>query len=398
MGNDRKAPHDDGNSLFMPTYRQPEWIAERGEGCWLWDTQGNVYLDFTSGIAVNALGHAHPRVLQGINEQSQRLLHTSNMFRHEPGIALARKLTDISFGDRVFFTNSGTEAIEGALKLARRYFYEHAPERTQIVATHGAFHGRTLGALSLTGQAHYREGYAPLLPGVQHVPFGDIEALAARVDTSTAAVVLEPIQGNAGVICAPDGYLEQVRELCTAHGCLLIVDEIQTGVGRTGAWYAHQHTGVVPDIMATAKALGGGLPLGAVVASQSVARAFGPGSHGSTFGGNPVCCAAALAVLETIESEALLEHVARLSPYLDQTLRDMAARLECIRDIRGKGFMVGVELALPARPVVQNARSAGLLVTAAGSHTLRLLPPLIARESDIEACVERLERAIAKSR
>lgn len=383
--------------VMTPNYAPGSFILQRGEGSWAWDAEGKRYLDFSSGIGVNALGHAHPEVVEAITQQAARLCHTSNQFHHAGYIQLCQRLTELSFGEQVFLTNSGTEAMEAALKLSRRYFFRRGEERPRFIATHGSFHGRTLGAVSVTGQPTYHEGFGPLLQSVTFVPYGDVDALREALDPTVAAVILEPIQGNSGVRPAPEGYLPQVAAACASTGTLLIFDEIQTGVARTGRWFSHQHHGVTPQLMTCAKALGGGLPLGALVTTAEVGSAFTLGSHGSTFGGNPVACAAGLATLHIIERDGLVERAQQLGELFLGRLREVAARHPAITEVRGRGLMIGVELKVAAKEARARCTQEGLLVTAAGEKVLRLLPPLNTNQEEIEQAVAMLERAITSA-
>jgi acetylornithine/succinyldiaminopimelate/putrescine aminotransferase len=307
---------------------------------------------------------------------------------------MCRKLSELSFADRAFLTNSGTEAMEAALKLARRHFSVLDQDRTEFISTIGGFHGRSLGALSVTHNEKYRSGCGPLIPGVSHIPFNDAEALAEALSPRTAALVLEPIQGNSGVLLAAPGYLEAVRQLCDEAGCLLILDEIQTGVGRTGEWFAYQHTSIQPDILASAKALGGGLPLGAMLTTEVVAAGFEPGVHGSTFGGNPLACAAGLATLEVIEEEHLLQNTTGLGDYFADQLQRLCDQGAPIQEIRHQGLILGIELGSPAKPYQHACRRAGLLVTTAGGSALRVLPPLNTTADEIDQALTILERVL----
>ena len=370
-------------SSLMNTFGTPTLLLTRGEGAHVWDAEGREYVDFLGGIAVNSLGHAHPAIIEAVATQLQTLGHVSNFFATEPQLALAeRLLTLLGAGEgRVFLSNSGAEANEAALKLTRR------TGRTHLVAAEGAFHGRTMGALALTSKAAYREPFEPLPGHVTFVPYGDPQALAAAVTDETAAVVLEPIQGEAGVRVPPAGYLAAARQVCDVHGSLLWLDEVQTGIGRTGAWFAHQlpgGQGVTPDIVTLAKGLGGGIPIGATIALGSAGSLLEPGNHGSTFGGNPVACAAALAVLATIESEHLLDHAA----VLGKTLRDGLGEDPRVSEVRGEGLLIGIDLTVDAPLVVAAAVSAGFILNATGPGTIRLVPPLILTESDAHALID----------
>ncbi|WP_107767410.1 acetylornithine transaminase [Nocardioides terrigena] len=366
---------------LMNTFGTPRLKLERGEGVRVWDDAGREYVDLYGGIAVNALGHAHPAIVEAVTTQLQTLGHVSNFIASEPQLALAERLLGLlGWSDgRVFFSNSGAEANEAALKLSRR------TGRTHVVAATGSFHGRTMGALALTSKAAYREPFEPLPGHVTFVEYGDAAALAAAVTDETAAVILEPIQGEAGVHVAPEGYLAAAREVTTQHGALLWFDEVQTGIGRTGAWFAHQLPfagGVTPDVVTLAKGLGGGIPIGATIALGAAATLLQPGNHGTTFGGNPVACAAALAVLDTIEHDGLLEHVEHVGKRLADALADQPA----VTEVRGHGLMLAADLdAEDAAAVVDAGRDAGYLLNATGPSTLRFVPPLVLSEHDVEA-------------
>ena len=380
---------------MTPNYSPPQMVLDRGQGSFAWDLNGKKYLDFTSGIGVNALGHSHPRVVDSIRKQSELLCHCANQFYHSNYVSMCEKLCKISFGTNVYLCNSGTEAMEAALKIARRYFFTQGQARNEFVGTMGGFHGRTLGALSITYAEKYRKGYGPLLSGVQHVPFGDVQAMANTVSNSTAAVILEPVQGNSGVVMPSPGYFEAVRKICDDAGCLLIFDEIQTGIGRTGKWFAYQHTKITPDILTVAKALGGGLPLGAMVTTQAIGSCFEPGVHGSTFGGNPVACASGLATLEVIEEENLLANAESIGSYFQQRLSDLQSNSNTIEAIRQKGLMIGIVLRESSKPYQGVLREKGLLVTLAGNNALRLLPPLNTTKLEIDQAIEILQSVLA---
>ncbi|MFI6984765.1 acetylornithine transaminase [Embleya sp. NPDC050154] len=367
------------NQSLMNNYGTPAVELVGGSGARVVDSAGNTYVDFLGGIAVNSLGHAHPAITAAVTAQLGRLGHVSNLYIAEPPVALAERLLAL-FGrpGRVYFGNSGAEANEAAFKLARR------TGRPQIIAAEGGFHGRTMGALALTGQPAKREPFAPLPGGVDFVPYGDVEALRAAVGPQTAAVILEPIQGENGVVMPGEGYLLAAREITAAHGALLILDEIQTGIARTGAWFAHQPLGIEPDVVTLAKGLGGGLPIGACVAFGEAAELFRPGQHGTTFGGNPVCCAAALAVLETIENEGLCARSARLGEQLRAGIEKIAHPL--VDQVSGAGLLIGIVLTAPVAPAVQKAaQDAGFLVNAAVPTRVRLAPPLVVDDADVDA-------------
>ena len=364
---------------ILPTYAEPTLTLVRGEGAMVWDDDGNAYLDLVAGIAVNALGHAHPAVVQAVSTQVATLGHTSNLVANEPSLRLAERLLALTGRDgRVFFASSGAEANEAAFKIARR------TGRPSVVAAEGAFHGRTMGALALTGQPAKRAPFEPLPGGVSFVPYGDTEALRSAVDDRTAAVFLEPVLGEGGVVPAPAGYLEAARQVTRQHGALLVLDEVQTGIGRTGAWFAHQRVGVEPDVLTLAKGLGGGLPISACIAFGDAAGLLSPGQHGTTFGGNPVSCAAALAVLDTIENEGLRERAERLGKALTAGITGLGHPL--VRTVRGSGLMLGVVLSEPVAPAVESAaRARGFLVNAVAADVVRLVPPLVLTDVQAES-------------
>jgi len=367
----------------------------RGDGMRVWDTEGREYLDFGAGIAVTSLGHCHPRVTGAIREAAATLLHVSNLYHTAPQIHLAKLLCEQSFADRVFFANSGAEANEAAIKLARKHAKERmASDRWEIVATRNSFHGRTMGALAATGQEKYQHGFEPLVPGFKHVPYNDLRAMERAIDNRTCAVIVEPIQGEGGVYVPDDDYLPGLRKLCDASGALLILDEIQTGVGRTGRLWCYEHAGVEPDIMTLAKALANGVPIGATLAREEIARTLGPGSHGSTFGGTPFVASVALATLTTVLDERIPDRATRMGRRLMDGLRALAGTHATIREIRGRGLLIGVALARPAAAVVDACRDAGLLVLTAGEHVLRLAPPLILDERDCDRALGMIDGAL----
>lgn len=385
----------------MNTYRRLPLVLVRGEGSWVWDDEGRRYLDFVSGLAVTGVGHAHPAVVEAIARQAKVLGHVSNLYHSAPAAELAERLARASGLDQVFFCNSGAEANETALKLARRWAWRQAgsaggkgPVPHVVLAAQHSFHGRTYGAMSLTGQAKYQEGYAPLVPGIVHVPLNDPAALEAAFTREVCAVLLEPVQGEGGVYPCTEEYLKAARRLCDEGGALLMLDEVQTGLGRTGKMFAFQHYGIRPDVLTLAKTLGGGLPLGATLARKEVAEAFVPGSHASTFGGNPICCAAGLAVMDLLEREALPERAARLGRRLVEGLLDLGRRNLKVGEVRGLGLMVGVDIGDEAAAVAAACRERGLLVNAVGEHTLRFLPPLVATEEEIDLALAILEQAL----
>ncbi|MCL7429210.1 acetylornithine transaminase [Streptomyces sp. YS415] len=370
---------------LMNNYGTPRLALVRGEGTRLWDADGRQYLDFVGGIATNALGHAHPAVVEAVSRQIASLGHVSNLFMAEPPVALAERLLQLFGRDgRVFFCNSGAEANEAVFKLGR------LTGRTHMVATHGGFHGRTMGALALTGQPAKQDPFLPLPGDVTHVPYGDAQALAAAVTEDTAFVIIEPVQGENGVVVPPPGYLKAARAITAATGALLVLDEVQTGIGRTGHWFEYQaHEGVLPDVVTLAKQLGGGLPLGATVAFGRAAELLRPGQHGTTFGGNPVACAAGLAVLDTIENEGLLENVKRQSEKLRDGIESAGHPL--VSHVRGAGLLLGIVLTEPLAPRVQQAaQDAGLLVNAPAPDVVRLMPPLNLGDDEVDAFLRAL--------
>ncbi|MDQ7843767.1 MAG: acetylornithine transaminase [Armatimonadota bacterium] len=380
---------------LMNTYRRAPVAFRYGQGCWLTDLEGRRYLDFIAGIAVCALGHNHPALTEAIQTQAARLLHVSNLFLIPEQAVLARRLVQHSGLDRVFFCNSGAEANEAAIKLARKYWHDRETHRFEIIVAERSFHGRTLGTLAATAQPRYQRGFAPLPPGFVVVPFNDLGALRAAVTPATAAIMLEVVQGEGGYRLPSPDYLPAVRRLCDERGVLLILDEIQTGVGRTGRWFAWEHYGARPDIMTLAKGLGSGVPIGALLAREAVAAAFQPGDHGSTFGGNPLACAAALAVVETIERDGLVAHAAEMGAYCVERLQDLARRRPVIAEVRGMGLMVAVDLAVDAAGIVAACRERGLLLNAVQPRTLRLAPPLTVTTAEVDQAVEMLGDVLA---
>ena len=385
---------ESASRYMTPNYTPPAFVAARGLGAKLWDTDGKEYLDFSTGIGVNALGHAHPEVARAIAAQAEKLCHTSNTFYHENYIRMCERLATLAFGGKVFLANSGTEAVEGAMKMARRYFFERGEARTGFVATVNSFHGRTYGGLTLTGQPNLQQGFAPLLPDVTHVAYGDLDAMLKAVGPGTAAVIVEPIQGNGGILVAPKGYLQGLRDITQKAGALLIFDEVQTGIGRTGKWFGYQHDSVVPDILTSAKAIGGGLPLGAFVTTNTIAAALKPYSHASTFGGNPVACAAGLATLDIIARDDLLNHATKMGDLAKQIFADVSKKHPILKEVRGRGLMLGLALDRPAKPLQKACLSRGLLATTAGPNVLRLLPPLIVTSAEMEQAASVIAEAM----
>jgi len=374
--------------VMVPSYGEPTLTLVRGDGATVWDDAGNAFVDLVAGIAVNALGHAHPAVVEAVSRQVATLGHTSNLVANEPSLRLAERLLALTGRDgRVFFANSGAEANEAAFKMARR------TGRPAVVAADGAFHGRTMGALALTGQPAKRAPFEPLPGGVSFVPYGDAAALTAAVDGGTAAVVLEPVLGEGGVVPAPAGYLETAREVTRASGALLVLDEVQTGIGRTGAWFAHQSAGVEPDVLTLAKGLGGGLPVSACLAFGDAAALLQPGQHGTTFGGNPVSCAAALAVLDTIEADGLLQRAESLGKALSAGITGLGHPL--VATVRGSGLMLGIVLTAPVAAQVETAaRKHGFLVNAVAPDVVRLVPPLVLTDPQADSFLSALPKVL----
>ena len=375
------------HSHLIPTYKRQPVAFERGEGAWLFDTAGRRYLDALSGIAVNALGHAHPALTAAIGEQADRLLHTSNLYEIEVQSRLADRLCELAGMDAVFFGNSGSEANEAAIKLARLHGHGRGIDTPRVVVMESAFHGRTLAALAATGNPSAQQGFEPLPEGFVRVPYGDLEAIGA-LDDDIAAVLVEPIQGEGGVRVPPASFLPGLRALCDTRGWLLMVDEVQTGVGRTGDWFAHQASGITPDVMCLAKGLGGGVPIGATLVAGPARELFGPGSHGSTFGGNPLACRAALAVLDTITDDGLLTHAQAMGESIRGQIEARVGGLDVVRDIRGAGLMIGIELARPCPELVEAARERGVLLNVTAGSVIRLLPPLIIAPPEVERLVD----------
>ncbi|MDH3829881.1 MAG: acetylornithine transaminase [Desulfobacterales bacterium] len=384
--------------VMAATYQRFPVAFEKGRGCKLWDTAGQAYTDFVAGIAVCNLGHAHPRVSAAVSRQAETLLHVSNLYYTLPQVDLAAWLVENSFADRVFFGNSGAEANEAAIKLARRYFKDRGEEsRFRIVTMERSFHGRTMATLSATGQEKVRKGFDPVLDGFDFVPFNDAEALRARIGPTTCAVLLEPIQGEGGVRCPDAEYLQTVRKTCDETGTLLIFDEIQTGMGRTGALFAYQHFGIEPDIMTLAKALANGLPIGAMLARETVAAAFSPGSHASTFGGTPIVTAAALEVCKVLVDEQVIENGKAAGSYFKEKLLELKGRHAIIEDVRGLGLLLGMKLKIDGAPLVKQCMQNGFLINCIQDRILRFIPPLIISEEEIDQLVECLDGIFAEA-
>jgi acetylornithine/N-succinyldiaminopimelate aminotransferase len=384
-------------SHLMPVFARADLAFERGEGVWLHGVDGERYLDFTSGVAVNALGHAHPHLVAALQAQAEKLWHMSNLFRSPDGEKVAARLCAASFADTVFFANSGAEAMEAAIKVTRKYqAAKGRPERFRIITFEGAFHGRTLATLAAGGQQKYLEGFGPPVEGFDQVPLGDIEAVKRAIGPATAGILIEPLQGEGGVRSPPQGFFKALRQLCDEHDLLLVFDEVQTGMGRTGDLFAYMHTGVTPDVMSLAKALGGGFPIGACLATAKAAAGMTPGTHGSTFGGNPLAVAAAGAVLDVMLAPGFMDHVRRMSVLLKQKLASVVDRYgSVISEVRGDGLLIGVKAVIPAGDLVSALRAEKLLTVGAGDNVVRLLPPLIVSEAELDEGVARLERACA---
>jgi len=390
-----QAVRDEARHL-MNTYKRPPQIFVRGRGSYLYDQKGRAHLDFLGGIAVNALGYAHPRIVRVIRRESARAIHVSNLFHNPYQGPLARKLAEWSGMDRAFFTNSGTEAVEGALKLARLAAHtKFGGSKTRFLALENAFHGRTFGALSITYGAKYRDPFAPLLPGAEFVRFNDVADLESKFDDSVCAIVIEPIQGEGGIYPVSSAFWQKARELATRHSAALIADEIQCGLGRTGRAFAYQHLPGLPDIVVVAKPLGGGLPLGSFLAREEFASAFSPGLHGSTFGGGPLVCAVGLEFLNIVEEEDLLQNVRARGAQLREGLTQLAGKFDFIREVRGEGLIVGLDLSVEGGPYVAEAMRRGLLINNTHDHVLRFLPPFILTARQVEEGLSVIEKVLA---
>jgi acetylornithine/N-succinyldiaminopimelate aminotransferase len=390
---------DRERQFLLPTYNRYPIALERGKGVFLYDCEGRRYLDFVAGLGVNALGHAHPRVVKAIREQAARAIHFSNLYYNEYQGRLAERLCRLSGLDRAFFSNSGTEAIEGSIKLARLAGHRAGGDsKSQLVALEGSYHGRTFGAMSLTGQDKYRKGFEPMLDDVKFVPRNNVEALRAAVNDHTCAIVLEPIFGEGGIYECSSEFLQECRALADQHRAALIFDEIQCGLGRTGTIFAFQAFGVVPDIVAIAKPIAAGLPLGAFLARQDFATAISPGQHGTTFGGGPLACRVALEYLAIVEEEKLLENVARVGGYLHDRLKLLASKHNAVKEVRGRGLILGLQLAVPARPIVEEALAEGVLFNSTQDTVLRFLPPFLLQEKHVDKGIRVLKKLLRKKR
>jgi len=375
---------------LVQTYKRAPFVLERGEGVYLYDTEGRRYLDFVAGIAVNALGYGDPQIIAAIEDQAHKLIHVSNLYHTAPHVELAQRLVSHSFADRVFFCNSGSEAVEGALKFARKWARTHFDDqKTEFVAFSGSFHGRTMGALAATAREHYQAPFRPLMPGVRFATFNDLVSAEEAITDQTCGVIVEPVQGEGGVHLAEEDFLQGLRQLCDQHNALLIFDEVQCGLGRTGYLWAHEYYGVTPDIMTVAKPLANGLPIGAILATERVAQVLKPGDHGSTFAANALVCRVAQVVFDRISQPAFLAAVREKGDYLMERLRGLES--PHIQEVRGRGLMVGVELTVPAESIIKAGYDAGIITVNAGEKVLRLLPPLIIEREHIDELVSKLE-------
>ncbi|TSJ64600.1 aspartate aminotransferase family protein [Starkeya sp. 3C] len=383
---------------ILPTYNRVDLVFERGEGAWLFTKDGQRYLDFTAGIAVNVLGHAHPHLVAALTEQAGKLWHLSNIFRIEGGERLAARLVEATFADTMFFTNSGAEALECAIKMARKYHSVSGhPERYRIITFEGAFHGRTLATIAAGGNPKYLEGFGPAMPGFDQVPFGDLEAVKAAIGPETGAILIEPVQGEGGVRTAPWAFLRALRQLCDEKGLLLILDEVQCGVGRTGKFFAHEWAGITPDIMAVAKGIGGGFPVGACLATEEAAKGMTAGTHGSTYGGNPLAMSVANAVLDVVLADGFLDGVLAATTRLRQRLAELKDRHPAvIAEVRGEGLLIGLRTVVPNTDLIAAMREEHMLAPAASENVVRLLPPLTIGEAEIDAAFDRLDAACTK--
>ena len=386
---DTKTLIADSQRYIANTYSRYPLVLVRGQGCKVWSSDGREYLDFVAGLAVCNLGHCHAKVVQAIQDQSRKLIHVSNFYHIEPQIELAKVLCDNSFADRVFFCNSGAEANEAAIKLARKYAKDTGrAERFEIITMERSFHGRTMATISATGQDKFQKGFDPLLPGFRYVPFNDMEGILRAVTPHTCAIMVEPIQGEGGVNCPSDGYLRALGEICREKKILLIFDEVQVGMGRTGKLFAHEHDGVYPDIMTLAKSLAGGVPIGAMLAAEEVAKSFTPGTHASTFGGNPLATAAGLAALSALLEDDLLGNCTRVGAYFFKRLMDLKLKYPFIKEVRGRGLIIGMELGFEGSQIVIRCMEEGFLINCTMGNVLRFLPPLIVTHEEVDQLIE----------
>lgn len=393
---DKKAIIEETEKYYLPVFGRYPMVMELGQGCRVWDNEGNEYVDAFAGIAVNSLGYNHPVLVKAISEQAAKLMHCSNLYYTEIQAKALRVVAEATGMDRIFFANCGAEGNEGAMKLARKYGVSKAPTKYKIISADESFHGRTFDTLAATGHDYYHVGYGPLSPGHVLVPYGDIKALEAQMDDDVCAVLLEPIQGEGGVHVPPDEYLQQVRALCDKHDALLIFDEVQTGVARTGKWFAYIHSGVKPDILTFAKGIGGGFPVAGFAVPERLAHVFKPGDHGGTFGGNPLACAAVYATLTTIKSEGLVDKVAEKGEYFKNELRKLQEKYpDKVTDVRGCGLMLGMEVAGEGKPIVESCLANNVIVNCTAGNVIRIVPPLIISKEEIDIVVAALDKALA---
>ena len=393
---DKKTIIEETEKYYLPVFGRYPMVMELGQGCRVWDNEGNEYVDAFAGIAVNSLGYNHPVLVKAISEQASKLMHCSNLYYTEIQAKALRVVAEATGMDRIFFANCGAEGNEGAMKLARKYGVSKAPTKYKIISADESFHGRTFDTLAATGHDYYHVGYGPLSPGHVLVPYGDIKALEAQMDDDVCAVLLEPIQGEGGVHVPPDEYLQQVRALCDKHDALLIFDEVQTGVARTGKWFAYMHSGVKPDILTFAKGIGGGFPVAGFAVPERLAHVFKPGDHGGTFGGNPLACAAVYATLTTIKSEGLVDKVAEKGEYFKNELRKLQEKYpDKVTDVRGCGLMLGMKVAGEGKPIVESCLANNVIVNCTAGNVIRIVPPLIISKEEIDIVVAALDKALA---
>lgn len=393
---DKKTIIEETEKYYLPVFGRYPMVMELGQGCRVWDNEGNEYVDAFAGIAVNSLGYNHPVLVKAISEQAAKLMHCSNLYYTEIQAKALRVVAEATGMDRIFFANCGAEGNEGAMKLARKYGVSKSPTKYKIISADESFHGRTFDTLAATGHDYYHVGYGPLSPGHVLVPYGDIKALEAQMDDDVCAVLLEPIQGEGGVHVPPAEYLQQVRALCDKHDALLIFDEVQTGVARTGKWFAYMHSGVKPDILTFAKGIGGGFPVAGFAVPERLAHVFKPGDHGGTFGGNPLACAAVYATLTTIKSEGLVDKVAEKGEYFKNELRKLQEKYpDKVTDVRGCGLMLGMEVAGEGKPIVESCLANNVIVNCTAGNVIRIVPPLIISKEEIDIVVAALDKALA---
>lgn len=389
---------DDAEKVLMHTYNRYQVVLDHGESVYLYDTEGKKYLDFAAGIAVFALGYGNKVFNEALKAQIDKVLHTSNLYYNVPAVAAAKKITKVTGLDRVFFTSSGTEAIEGAVKLARKYYFKkHGVANSQIISMNNSFHGRSMGALSITGTKKYREAFEPLIGGVVFAEYNNLNSIKELVTGNTCAVIMETVQGEGGLYPADKEFVQGVRKLCDEKGILLILDEIQCGMGRTGSMYAYEQYGVKPDIVTTAKALGCGVPVGAFVATEQVAAAFEPGDHGTTYGGNPFVTAAVNAVFDIFEQDGILDHVKQVSTYLEKQLDSLVEKYNCVVERRGMGLMQGLEFSMPVKDIIPQVMDQGLILIAAGTNVIRFVPPLVIEKNHIDEMIGILDNVIGNT-